>query len=146
MIDFVNSFIPTFFNEDTGIISCPKKVSRAAAKLLCNSFGLILSVFDYVPQCSGITMYVVQDSIDMIQVLTDIGFVMSPLTGAYELVVGDRCKLCEVLYGKDFWENQDPDSQDDDFAVTGEDWGAYDSGMPSMKNEKKDADDAHPVE
>ncbi len=110
--------------------------------------ALILSIFDYVPQCSGISIQLTlsAESIDIIQVCKDIGFVRDHLTGMYELVVHDRCQICAVLYKEDFWETQDSDDDGDDFSATGEDWGAYDAHFIPTRKAEDDAGGIHPLE
>lgn len=78
--------------------------------------ALILSIFDYVPKCRGVR--VLQECLfpDLIEVLLGIGFVeKTHIEEVFDLMVGDRCKICDAMYGQDFWEKVEEDADEGDF-------------------------------
>jgi len=100
--------------------------------------ALILSIFDYVPQCKKLSMDVCPAFTYLIKVMQGLGFVLNPETfGLYELVVADRCQMCVAMNGADFWERDlesDDDSNDD--AANGS-WGSYDVDIERAKKAER---------
>ncbi len=98
--------------------------------------ALVLSIFDYMPQCRKLSMDVCSEFVDLIEVLQGLGFVLNPEPlGVYELYVGDRCQICVAMHGPDFWERQE--ESDDDLDEESADpkngfWGSYDVGVEHM--------------
>ncbi|MCX5923202.1 MAG: hypothetical protein NTU89_01410 [Candidatus Dependentiae bacterium] len=77
--------------------------------------ALVLSIFDYVPQCRGVR--VLQDCLfpELIEILLAVGFVeKTQIEEMFDLIVHDRCKLCQATYKPEFWEI-DEESDEDDF-------------------------------
>ncbi|MCX5924174.1 MAG: hypothetical protein NTZ68_02005 [Candidatus Dependentiae bacterium] len=69
---------------------------------------LLFTVFQVVPQVGFITLVANLQQVDIIALLEELGFefVDKPqggIFGTYELFVNNKCKICDVLYGSDFW-------------------------------------------
>ena len=75
---------------------------------------LILSAWNYEPLCRTISVQMLFDVAMLKQVLFDLGFAVqidNDAMGIYTNTIQNRCQMCDVLYGDDFWER--PESDDD---------------------------------
>lgn len=94
---------------------------------------LLYSIFFIKPQLAGMLIACPVTSIDLINILEQLGFEFNnddsleynrDLFIAYTLPLHQKCKICELLYGADFWEHElDP-------AESG-DWGSWEVTQPS---------------
>jgi hypothetical protein len=77
--------------------------------------ALILSIFDYVPQCSVIRVNPETLFFEFAQVLEELGFVKTiHIEETYDLIVHDRCKICDMKYGSEFWDIAEEEPDEDD--------------------------------
>ena len=80
---------------------------------------LLFAIFSQFPQTKKITLHCLATCDDLKDLLGDIGFSqvkpasLDDIYYQYELHLSSKCKVCEVLYNKDFWLQ--PSDEDDGY-------------------------------
>ena len=81
---------------------------------------LLFAVFQVVPQVSFISLVASEQQADVTALLEELGFEITQksqdeIFSLYELYVNSKCKICDVLYGSNFWYGNGDEG----------DWGSY---------------------
>ena len=80
----------------------------------------LFAILQLMPKVKEISMICPLFSVDFIDLFADLGFVPvdqelnSDLFVQFELKVHPKCAMCKILYGDDFWEDEDPDAWEHD--------------------------------
>lgn len=120
----------TFLDEVIGFMSCqvisehkvvihqlvidPEKYDDNLVK------DFLFVILQLMPKVKEVGFICPLFSVDLIDLFANLGFVPvvqemdHDLFVHFELKVHPKCAMCQVMYGADFWENEDPDAWDQD--------------------------------
>ncbi len=123
-------FQVTFLDEIIGFMSCQVE---SESKVIINQLvvdpekydvnlikDFLFAILQLMPKIKEIVILCPLFCVDFVDLFQNLGFVPVQevsdfdLFVPFELKVHSKCGMCQVLYGNDFWENEDPDAWEQD--------------------------------